>query len=439
MNYRTVVLMLLTLGLGACASGGSRTVSGSDVVDVITTFKSGELRLECDTACSGAWGAARRRAKSLYDAALWTDLVHEVAKVGFRIDQTYFYLGRSAEGLGYNEAASTYYSLALANSYKCAGFINVCDGLEVPRESRKALTRITTAPKDAAPKAAESVVTSPSPANTSISISETPQQAQSELPPPSPPLAIVFGNNETLVKDIEAMRKENLAKDGFESSVEYAQRKQRYFDQFGEGKGYRITLDIDNAQNREDKLVYFNPDTEELRIAMPSISRDLVILDNGEKNDFKWIHHSFVQVYSAESKLRTYKASNRLGASIDVVEMAVTRYGLAVLSQATKDYGKDFRQTFTTRAGKNEARELLENGKIVLEVTFDHRYPSNIGNPFLLRNEDKHKPTFDRPIDMTDTRYAVPVRLLKARLLSKAGVEVFSATGQQVDVEAITD
>lgn len=235
------------------------------------------------------------------------------------------------------------------------------------------------------------------------------------------------------------MRKENLAKDGFESSVEYAQRKQRYFDQFGEGKGYRITLDIDNAQNREDKLVYFNPDTEELRIAMPSISRDLVILDNGEKNDFKWIHHSFVQVYSAESKLRTYKASNRLGASIDVVEMAVTRYGLAVLSQATKDYGKDFRQTFTTRAGKNEARELLENGKIVLEVTFDHRYPSNIGNPFLLRNEDKHKPTFDRPIDMTDTRYAVPVRLLKARLLSKAGVEVFSATGQQVDVEAITD
>jgi len=398
--------MLLTLGLGACASGGSRTLSGLVVADVLTTFKSGELRLECDTACSGAWGAARRKAKSLYDNQLWTDLVHEVAKVGHRVDQTYFYLGRSAEGLGYNEAASTYFGLALANSYKCAGVFNNCDGLDVPRESREALARILKAPKVEAPTVVE---------------------------------AVVFGNNETLVKDIEAMRKEKLAKDGFESNAEYAQRKQRYFDQFRKGKGYRITLDIDNAQNKKDKLVYFNPDTEELRIAMPSISRVLIFLDTGEKNNLKWIHHSFVQVDSTDHKLRTYKASNRLGASIGVVETAVTRYGLAVLSQATKDYGKDLRQTFTTRVGKDEARELLEKGKIVLDVVFDPRYPSNTDNPFLLKNEDKHQPTFDRPIDMTDTRYAVPVRLLKARLLNKAGAEIFSATGQQVGVEAITD
>ena len=431
--------MLLTIGLGACASGGSRTLSGLEVADVLTTFKSGELRLECDTACSGAWGAARRKAKSLYDNHLWTDLVHEVARVGHRVDQTYFYLGRSAEGLGYNEAASTYFSLALANSYKCAGFINNCDGLDVPRESREALARIPKAPKVEAPKVAESVVTSPSSSNTSISISAPPQQAQNVAPPPSPPPTIVFGNNETLIKDIEAMRKEKLAKDGFESNAEYTQRKQRYFDQFRKGKGYRITLDIDNAKNKKDKLAYFNPDTEELRIAMPSISRNLVFLDTGEKNNLKWIHHSFVQVDSTDHKLRTYKASNRLGASVDVVEMAVTRYGVAVLSQATKDYGKDLRQTFTTRVGKNEARELLEKGKIVLDVVFDPRYPSNKDNPFLLRNEDKHKPTFDRPIDATDTRYAVPVRLLKARLLNKAGAEIFSATGQQVDVEAITD
>lgn len=235
------------------------------------------------------------------------------------------------------------------------------------------------------------------------------------------------------------MRKEKMAKDGFESNAEYAQRKQRYFDQFRNRKEYRITLDIDNAQNKKDKLVYFNPDTEELQIAMPSISRELVFMDTGEKNNLKWIHHSFVQVDSTNHKLRTYKASNRLGASIDVVEMAITRYGLAVLSQATKDYSKDFRQIFTTRVRKNEARELLEKGKIVLEVVFDPRYPTKEGHPFLLRNEDKNKPTFDRPIDMTDTRYAVPVRLLKARLLSKTGVEMFSATGQQVDVEAVTD
>lgn len=290
-------------------------------------------------------------------------------------------------------------------------------------------------------KVAEPAVTLPSSINTATaSISTPPQQVQKVTPPPSPPSpAIVYGNNETLVKDIEAMRKEMLAKDGFESNAEYAQRKQRYFDQFRKGKGYRITFDIDNAQNKQEKLVYFNPDTEELRIAMPSISRDLIWIDSGEKNNLKWIHYSFVQVDSTDHKLRTYKASNRLGASIDVVEMAVTRYGLAVLSQATKDYGKDFRQTFTTRIGKSEARELLEKGKISLEFVFDPRYPSNKDNPFLLKHNDTHKPTFDRPIDMTDTRYAVPVRLVKVRLLSKTGAEIFSAQGQQVDVESITD
>lgn len=296
--------------------------------------------------------------------------------------------------------------------------------------------KIRTIPLDIASKAFDSSM----PSNTGPTIS-TPQ-AQRVTPPPPPPApaspTIVFGNNKTLVKDIEAMRKEKLVKDGFESNAEYAQRKQRYFDQFEKSKGYRITLDIDNAQNKKDKLVYFNPDTEELRIAMPSISRDLVFLDTGEKNNLKWIHHSFVQVDSTDHKLRTNKASNRFGASIDVVEMTVTRYGLAVLSQATKDYGKDLRQTFTTRIGKNEARELLEKGKIVLEVVFDPRYPSNRDNPFLLSKEDNHKPTFDKPIDIKDTRYAVPVRLLTVRLISKSGAEIFSATGKEVDVEAIT-
>lgn len=58
---------------------------------------------------------------------------------------------------------------------------------------------------------------------------------------------------------------------------------------------------------------------------------------------------------------------------------------------------------------------------------------------FLLKHNDSHKATFDNPIDMTDTRYAIPVRLLKVSVLGKNGAETFSATGQQVDVDAITD
>ena len=258
-------------------------------------------------------------------------------------------------------------------------------------------------------------------------------QAQPVMP------AIVFGNKEQLVSDIEVMLNEDLAKGSFESNQEYSARKNKYFEQFKQGKGYRVSLDIDNPQNKKDKLVYFEPDRQELIVSMPSINRDLIWLDAEGKSNLKWIHHSFIQVHSTDHKLRTYKASNRLGASIEVIEMAITRYGLAVLSQATKDYGKDLRQSFVTQISKGEARELLEKGKIVLEVAFDPRYPISKGNPFLLKHSDTNKPTFDRPIDLTDTRYAIPVRLLKIRLINNSGDEVFSASGQQINATSITD
>ena len=366
------------------------------------------------------------------------------------------------ERMGDDERLATLSSMT--DALLCSGYNNPLVKPKTERDTEKILRerkvwlcdargKIRTIPLDIASNAADStepkktaaIATEPKtePLVSPLSPAITAPQAQKVAPPPpapDPQPTIVFGNNETLVKDIEAMRKEKLAKDGFESNAEYEQRKQRYSDQFRKGKGYRITFDIDNAQNKKDKLVFFNPDTEELRITMPSISRDLIFMDTGGKRNLKWLHHSFVQVASSDHRLKTYKASNRLGASIDVVEMAVTRYGVAVLSQATKDYGKDLRQTFAMHVGKNEARELLEKGKIVLEVVFDPRYPTtDQENPFLLKHNDTHKPTFDRPIDMTDTRYAVPVRLLKTRLLNKTGAEIFSAIGQQVDVDAITD
>jgi len=74
-----------------------------------------------------------------------------------------------------------------------------------------------------------------------------------------------------------------------------------------------------------------------------------------------------------------------------------------------------------------------------LEVAFDPRYPISKGNPFLLKHSDTKKPTFDQPIDLADTRYAIPVRLLKILLINKSGDEVFSASGQQINVTSITD
>lgn len=136
------MLLALAGGLAACAQIGPRHVNGTEVVDVMSAFRSGELRLTCDTACSGAWGSNRREAKG-YDARqMWPDLVRVIAKVGMRVDSGYYYLGRAAEGQRHTDAARVYYQLALATTFKCAGLFNNCDGVDVPREATAALARL---------------------------------------------------------------------------------------------------------------------------------------------------------------------------------------------------------------------------------------------------------------------------------------------------------
>ncbi len=297
---------------------------------------------------------------------------------------------------------------------------------ELASNVKKDVLEVSQAPS-ASEKSKPSIAVQPSP------VSTQPEKQKEQTAP------VVFGDKNALLADIKAMQGERLTKGDFESKSEYEQRKQAYLDRFKKGKGYKISLEIDNPQNKKEKLVYFDPDSEEVRISLPSISRDLVWVNSGGKDGLKWLHNSFVQVESTDHKLKTYKASNRLGASIEVVEMAITRYGIAVLSQATKDYGKDLRQRFSTQLNRDAAKEILESGKIVMEVIFDPRYPLAKDNPFLIKNEDKTKPTFDRPLDVTDIRYAVPVRLLNIRLLNKAGKEVFATSGRQIDVESLTD
>ena len=295
---------------------------------------------------------------------------------------------------------------------------------ELASNGKKDVLEVNQAPSE---KSKPSSVVQPSP------VPAQPEKQREQTIP------VFFGDKKSLLADIKAMQGEKLTKGDFESKSEYEQRKQAYLDQFKKGKGYKITLDIDNPQNKKEKLVYFDPDSEEVIVSLPSISRDLVWINSGGKDGLKWLHNSFVQIESTDHKLKTYKASNRLGASIEVVEMAITRYGIAVLSQATKDYGKDLRQRFSTQLNRGDAKEILENGKIVMEVIFDPRYPLARDNPFLIKSEDKTKPTFDRPLDITDIRYAVPVRLLNIRLLNKAGKEVFATSGRQIDVESLTD
>lgn len=140
--------------LYGCASSGIQTPTGEQATNVVTVFERGEARLNCELSCAGAWGAARINAKKLYEQGLWRDLAIEVSRVGFKSDLTYFYLGRAAEGLGLAETSITYYKSGLASPYKCAGFLNNCDGMVFPDDITAGINRL------AAPTKVETPVTS---------------------------------------------------------------------------------------------------------------------------------------------------------------------------------------------------------------------------------------------------------------------------------------
>jgi len=144
LNHRILLLsisLFSAIGITACATGGIST----SAPDFQSKFARGEIRLTCTLACAGSVGASRRKMRGFYDNKLWMDLAKEVSSTGFDNDQQYYYLGTSAAGLGYRNAARTYFNLAKASPQKCGGSINVCDGFNFPNDINAWITALNNA------------------------------------------------------------------------------------------------------------------------------------------------------------------------------------------------------------------------------------------------------------------------------------------------------
>lgn len=106
-------------------------------------FANGDTRLTCRMACAGGWGSSRKSAKEMYDQQQWNELLQLVVRIGYDTDLGYFYLGRTAEALGYKAAAKTYYEFAISNPYKCIGVLfNNCDGFQLPADAQVRLNQV---------------------------------------------------------------------------------------------------------------------------------------------------------------------------------------------------------------------------------------------------------------------------------------------------------
>lgn len=135
--------MVIAGVLAGCSTGGARDESGQPVEDVFGAFTKGEIRLHCELSCSGSKGTKSKRWTALYKQQAWRDLAIEVAELNFASDHEYFYLARSAEGLGFNQAAQTYYLLAKNAAHKCESY--TCKDVDVAEEVDRGLDRVDAA------------------------------------------------------------------------------------------------------------------------------------------------------------------------------------------------------------------------------------------------------------------------------------------------------
>lgn len=109
-------------------------------------FKNGSLRLSASIFGKGASGS--EKIKSIYDNKKWVELVEEVVSQKYVNDTYYFYLGEAASGLGYTQAAATYYKESINNSKSngCSApgniFYDACQGFEFPEMAIQKLVKI---------------------------------------------------------------------------------------------------------------------------------------------------------------------------------------------------------------------------------------------------------------------------------------------------------
>ena len=135
-------LMFLTLTLLVSGTSASPNISSDKKIAETMTkeFLAGGILLKCGISCSSSWGLIKAKQRKFYNMELWAELAELTLENGHEVYIRH-YLGRSAEGLGFNEAAKVYYKNALV-VFECAGWINNCDSFDVTELATKRFKKL---------------------------------------------------------------------------------------------------------------------------------------------------------------------------------------------------------------------------------------------------------------------------------------------------------
>ncbi len=156
---RLVTLATALFLLAGCASTVVDTTDQATIARY-DAFKSGNIVLPMGTLEAAEWTINRQPAYNLLAAGRWRELADLVQRKGINNDLAWYYLGRSAEGLGQVELARSYYQRSLDRtksdkySHRCQGkVISMCDGFDFPDVAQARLASLqAAAPAEPAPQ-----------------------------------------------------------------------------------------------------------------------------------------------------------------------------------------------------------------------------------------------------------------------------------------------
>jgi len=135
---RFVTLILAVLAIAGCASTAVNKTDEAAMAR-FDAFRGGNISLPMGTIEAAEWALWRDAAYNHLAAGEWRELADLVQRKGINNDLNWYYLGRSAEGLGELELARQYYQRSIEHSnsdkasHRCQGVvISLCDGFEFP-------------------------------------------------------------------------------------------------------------------------------------------------------------------------------------------------------------------------------------------------------------------------------------------------------------------
>ena len=136
---RSILAALLTSAalLAGCANKYD-AITPELQASMMSDLRAGKLNLDCGLKCKLTWESQAPSVHALDIAERWPELAVRVMQIGYGSDLAYYYLGQSAQGLKYHQAAIGYYdysaALAAGNDalLRCeAGTADSCQGVDI--------------------------------------------------------------------------------------------------------------------------------------------------------------------------------------------------------------------------------------------------------------------------------------------------------------------